>query len=448
MNSTGRTADFFRNERAAPDAGRRTLFGILVGAVLAGSLALVGAPVPIILDAGFVAHIAGFLAGYAVAVMVVLMSRMPLLERTIGSDRLARWHTRGGRVFIVLMLTHAISATAAWTTAQQVDPVTSIAQVLGFPGMFAALVATLIFLGVAAISIRTARRRVAYETWHGIHLLTYVALALAFVHELAGPNLAGLPILQVVWSLLFVVPLGLVVRYRLLRPIEHALRHRLVVDRVVTEADGVVSIVLRGHHVDELRAEAGQFFRWRFLTRTTWRSAHPFSLSSSPRGDWLRVTVKALGAGTTLVHSVRPGTRVLAEGPYGAMTLARRTRASVLLVAGGVGITPMRALFEEIDRSIGDVTLLYRISRPEDAVFRDELEQIERARGGRIIWMIGRSSDPTNSFGRANLLRLVPDLADRDVYLCASPTMASAVREGLRDAGVPAHRLHEEVFAF
>lgn len=428
--------------------GTHALVIIALGGLLAAALALVGAPTPLALDAGLLAHVAGFLAGYAVAVMVTLMSRTPFLERSIGADRLARWHARGGRIYIVLMLTHAIGATVAWSTPQQLDPITAIVQVLGFPGMLAALLGTLLFLAIAVVSIRIARRKLSYETWHGVHLLTYLALALSFVHEIAGPNLAGHAVLQVAWSLLFVGPLGLVVRFRLLRPLEQALRHRIVVDRIIPEADGVVSIVLRGHHLDELQAQAGQFFRWRFLTPNTWRSAHPFSLSASPQGDWLRVTVKALGAGSTLLHSLRPGTRVLAEGPYGAMTSARRTRASVLLIAGGVGITPMRALFENMDRRSGDVTLLYRVSRPEDEVFRDELEHIAREHGSRIVWMLGSSSDPANSFEANNLLRLVPDLRDRDVYLCASPRMAEAVRAGVREAGVPSHRLHEEVFAF
>jgi ferredoxin-NADP reductase len=116
-----------------------------------------------------------------------------------------------------------------------------------------------------------------------------------------------------------------------------AWRHRLRVERIVGEADGVVSLVLRGRHLEELGAEADQFFRWRFLTAATWRSAHPFSLSAVRRDEFLRITVKALGGGSRLLQSARPGTLVIPEGPSGAMTAARTTQPSVLLVAGGVG---------------------------------------------------------------------------------------------------------------
>lgn len=130
------------------------------------------------------------------------------------------------------------------------------------------------------------------------------------------------------------------------------------------------------------------------------------------------------------------------------MTAHRRTRPSVLLIAGGVGITPMRALFETLDIGTGRLTLLYRASSPRDVVFRAELEDIARRRGTEIVWMVGRSSSPGLQMTGANLRRLVPDVADRDVYLCASPGLSQAVRAALHDAGLPRRHLHEEAFAF
>jgi predicted ferric reductase len=162
----------------------------------------------------------------------------------------------------------------------------------------------------------------------------------------------------------------------------------------------VVSMVVGGRYLDELEAEAGQFFRWRFLTASHWRSAHPFSLSAPATATSLRLTVKALGDGTRSMQDIAVGTRVLAEGPYGAVTSARRTRRNVLLVAGGVGITPMRALFESLPQWAGeDLLLLYRA--------RDD---------GDVL------------------------------YLCASPRMASVVRHSLSEAGLPRAQLHEERF--
>ena len=428
--------------------GRALLIGMGTGATAAAALAAIGSPSPIMFNAPLLAHISGLLAGYVVAVMVILMARVPFLETRVGPDTLARWHGRGGRLVLFLILLHAGSAVLAWSELRQQNLLSASVEVLGLPGLVAATVGTVLFLAVAVISVRAARRKVSYETWHGIHLLTYVAIALSFVHELAGPNLAGHPVVQVLWSLLYTYALALVLRYRLLAPLLTVWRHRLRVEAVVPEANAVVSIIMRGRHIDELGAQPGQFFRWRFMTAATWVSAHPFSLSAPTRGDLLRITVKDLGKGSRLVHSIHPGTLVFAEGPSGAMTARRRSQPSVLLIAGGVGITPMRALFETLPIGDGQLSLIYRAPSPADVIFGNELQQIAQHRGAEIHWLIGRSAHPGNQLTAQNLLRLVPDIADRDVYMCASTGMSAAVRAALRTAGLPDRRLHEEVFTF
>ena len=427
---------------------RKFLWGIASGSVAAMALALEHAPWPIPVDAALLAHVTGLVAGYLVAVMLVLMSRMPILERRIGPDTLARWHAKGGRTFLILVLVHAGAAVQSWADSRHQSLPASLMAVLGLPGLATATVGTAVFVAVGMISIRASRRKLSYETWHGVHLLTYVAVALSFAHELAGPNLAGLHVVQIIWTLVYAYAFALVLRYRFLAPIGDLWRHRLRVESAIAEADGVVSLIMKGRHLEELNAESGQFFRWRFLTSRTWHSAHPFSLSAAPYGDRMRITVKALGRGSTLVHSVRPGTLVFAEGPSGSMTARRRTQPSVLLIAGGVGITPMRALFETIERRDGRLTLLYRVSSQEDIVFGPELQHLARIRGAEVIWMVGRSSEPANRFTADNLRRLVPDVDRRDVYLCASPGLAATVRRALDEVGLPAHRLHEEVFGF
>ena len=123
-----------------------------------------------------------------------------------------------------------------------------------------------------------------------------------------------------------------------------------------------------------LRAEPGQFFLWRFLDRRRIWSAHPFSLSAAPDGRSLRITVKALGDHSAASRDIRPGTRVLAEGPFGVFTeSARRRREKVLLVAGGIGITPIRSI---VERMRGDVVVVYRALGDGRPVFKRELDEL------------------------------------------------------------------------
>lgn len=392
-----------------------------------------------------VAHVSGMLAGYGVVVLIGLMSRMPALERGIGADRLARWHAAGGRLVVTLVVVHAWAAVTAWADSRQQSALAALWQVLRLPGLIGATIGTALLLAVAVISIRAARRRVRYETWQTVHLLVYVAVALSFVHQLAGPDLAGYRAIQVAWALLYTLVFGQVLQHRLLTPLRAAGRHRMRVVKVVDEAPDVVSLVVEGRHLDELDAQPGQFFRWRFLTPDTWRSAHPFSLSAPPTDNVLRLTVKSLGDGSHVLQHVDPGTWIVAEGPYGTMTAERRTRRDVLLIAGGVGITPLRALFETIELAPGqDLLLLYRVRTQADIVFHDEWIELTRRPGARVEFLLG----DVGPLSPQRLTHFAPNLRERDVYLCGPPGMAKAVRRSLLRAGLPPSQLHEERFGF
>ena len=115
---------------------------------------------------------------------------------------------------------------------------------------------------------------------------------------------------------------ALLIGYRVVKPLANMARHRFVVVGTVSEGPGLTSVYVSGQRLWELEAEAGQFFMWRFLTRDGWWQAHPFSLSAAPNGRWLRLTAKTLGDHSGGLAALRPGTRVMLEGPYGSFTQA------------------------------------------------------------------------------------------------------------------------------
>ncbi|MEU9883960.1 ferredoxin reductase family protein [Sphaerisporangium sp. NPDC051011] len=318
--------------------------------------------------------------------------------------------------------------------------------VLSYPDVLKATVAVLLLVGVGVISARAVRPRMRYETWFHLHFYTYLAAALAFGHQLSdGAEFAGNRPAQIAWYALYGGVGALLVWYRFLTPVVRAFRHRLRVAHVVREAPDVVSVYITGRRLGELRAEAGQFFRWRFLTRDLWWAANPYSLSAAPSPHELRITVKDLGDHSRALARLRPGTRVAAEGPYGAFTAGRATRRRVLMIAGGVGITPIRALFETVP---GEVTLLYRASGPQDVVFAGELSAIAAARGATVRYLVGPRARTGDPFTAEALTALVPGLRDHDVYLCGPPGMTAAAVAALRRAGVPRRRVHHESFEF
>ncbi|WP_460063632.1 ferredoxin reductase family protein [Streptomyces sp. YKOK-I1] len=390
-------------------------------------------------------RIAGLLCGYACAVVVALMARVPLLERRIGSDRVARWHAMAGRYTVCLLVAHVVLILAGYAAQDHrslVDETLTV--VLDYPEMLKATAGTVILLAVGATSVRAVRRRTGYEFWYYVHLLTYAAVFLAFGHQLAlGNDLNGRPVATAAWYALYLGAAGLVLWFRVLVPVRLNLRHRLRVESVQREAPGVYSVVVRGRRLDELGARAGQFFRWRFLGAGLAWTSTPYSLSAPPRREQMRITVKALGGHSARVALLRPGTRVWAEGPYGAMTADRRTAPKSLLIGAGVGITPLRALFETLP---GEVTVLYRARSAQDLALGAELEAIARWRGSRVLYALNGPEGQRPDLGAGSLRAAVPDLAGYDVYLCGPHGFARDVYEALRAAGVPDRRIHHESF--
>ena len=394
-------------------------------------------------------RITGLLAGYGVVVLVALMARLPPLERGIGADRLARWHSRGGRYTVGLVVAHALLVVWGYAVTAHASVVAETTTLwTSYPDVLAATVAGLLLVGVGITSARAARRRLRYETWYYLHFYTYLAVALAFSHQFAtGAEFLADRAARVVWGGLYAAVAAGIVWYRFVTPVRGALRHRLRVEAVQPEGPGIVSVVVGGRHLDELRAESGQFFRWRFLGRGLWWASSPYSLSAGPRPDRLRITVKDLGDHSGALPGVRPGTRVVAEGPYGAVTAAVRRRRKVLLIGAGIGVTPLRALFETLPAEPGDLTFVYRASHDADVIFRGELAALARDRAADLRFLTGRRADlGYDPLSPEALAYNVPDLAHHDVYLCGPPGLTEALKGSLRAAGVPRRQIHHESF--
>ena len=396
-------------------------------------------------------RITGLLAGYGIAVLIGLMARIPPVERGVGTDQLARWHSMGGRYVVGLVVAHALLITWGYAVTAH-TAVTSQAWTLldSYPDVLLATAAALLLVMTGIVSARAIRSRLRYETWYYLHFYTYLAAALAFSHQFAvGAEFIMNSAARVAWSVLYIGVAAAITWYRFITPAWQAVRHRFTVESVTPEARNVVSIVISGRHLDELQAQPGQFFRWRFLTRGLWWTSMPYSLSAPPRGDLMRITVKTAGDHSAAIRGLAPGTRTIAAGPYGTLTAARRRRHKVLLIAGGVGITPLRPLLETLPAAPGDLTLIYRVSSMRDVVFRHELEQLAARRKARVWFVAGtRDELDVNPLSGGELTKRVPGLIDHDVYLCGPPGLTSAVTRELLDAGVRRRHIHQESFEF
>ena len=396
------------------------------------------------------ARLTGLLSAYLALVQVLLLARIPAVERLVGFDRLSVWHRWNGHACLDLVLAHVVFSVWGYALLDRYSIPKEISTMLGggiYPGMITATVGTVLLVGVVVTSVVIVRRRLRYEWWHAVHLLAYAGIALAWFHQIpTGNELVLDTVAADYWRGLYVATLAFLVVFRFLVPLAGALRYRMRVTAVVDEAPGVVSLHIGGRHLDRLRAAPGQFFLWRFLARGRWWKAHPFSLSAAPDGRSLRITVKALGDDSAGLAAIRPGTRVVAEGPFGVFTEAARRRSKVLLVAGGIGITPVRALMEHVR---GDAIVLYRVLTNADVVFRNELDALVASRGLTLHYVVGDHATPEgrNHLSAGHLRELVPDIGERDVFVCGPPGLTDAVTRNVRAAGVPRRHIHAERFA-
>jgi predicted ferric reductase len=394
----------------------------------------------------FLGSLTGLVGTYLALMMVLLVSRIPAVERVLGQDGLVRWHRRLAPWPISLLVAHAVFITVGYAEAARSGIWRQVAVLLTkYPDVLTATIGLGIMCIIGIVSLRAIRSRLSRETWWLIHLYMYLALAISFAHVLAlGPSFVGHPLTQIVWSVAWAGTAGLVLCYRFGLPLVRSLRHRLVVAQVRREGPGVVSVICSGRRLDKLAIAGGQFFCWRFLTPRMWWQAHPFSVSALPQPPYLRLTVKGVGDYSAALAKLRPGTKVVIEGPYGAFTRYAQRRKRALLVAGGIGVTALRSLLEDLPRDSAPVVVL-RATRAEDMVLAKEVAELVHYRRGRLHEVAGTREQA--DLDDRSLARLVPDLRERDLYVCGPEEFVDYIVGLARRLGVPDEAIHHEAYA-
>jgi predicted ferric reductase len=379
-------------------------------------------------------------------VQLVLIARLPFLDRRLGMDTLTAWHRWTGFTLFWTLLLHVSFIVTGYARLYKLSIPAQIVSLAGSPPVLLGMTAFVIIVVVAVTSARAARRRLSYEAWHAVHVALYVVITLALIHQTFEiTTFTANSVSRTYWWLLWAFAIGALLVGRVVLPLIRNRRHRFRVAAVVPESDDVVSVHVTGRHLDRLPARAGQFMLWRFPGHNPWWQVNPFSLSAAPNGASLRLTAKGIGTTSAGLRRLPVGTRVFAEGPYGAFTQLQRVREATLLIAGGVGVTPIRSLLEELP-SDHPVTVLYRVRDRADAVLLDEIRALAAMRGAVVHLLTGRTGDGPSPFDPANLLDLVPDIRDRDVFVCGPARMTDAVLGSLRALEVPRAQVHAERF--
>ena len=396
-----------------------------------------------------VSRLAALVGTYLSVIGIFLIARIPAVEKSIGHDQLVIWHRNLGPWSLYLIGAHFFLVTVGYAGQDQMTLAQEIWRMLNdFAWMWWALAGFVLMIQAGITSYKKARAKYSYETWWILHVLTYGAIASAFMHQIQnGQMFIAHPLNRAYWIGLYAVMAFSVIFWRFVLPVARSLRHGLRVEKIVEESPDVYSIIMKGRDLVKLRAEGGQFFEWRFMARGHFLVAHPYSLSAAPTANYIRITVKGLGDHSRSMVTIKPGTRVLIEGPYGAFRAGQAKKKRVVMIGGGIGVTPVRALLDEFKNSV-HVDFIYRVSHKEDLALKAELDQIAAESGGftKIHYLVGsRREHPMDA---AHLLSVVPTVRESDIYICGPKALVWAVIQAAEELGISHDRVHHEEFEF
>jgi predicted ferric reductase len=389
-----------------------------------------------------VGRLMGLIAEYLILVQLTLVGRIKYVEQTYGFDKLNYYHRRLGYYILAAVLIHPSLLIFGYATLTRTSVVGQFITFFKTWEDVAYAIVALIMICVI-VGITVVRKRFKYETWYFTHLGIYVAIALLFQHQTNFADVSKGAALWY-WLALNYTIFGLVLLYRALRPIYLYYKHRFKVLRIHEEGPGIYSVYINGQNMAHYKFEAGQYANLTFIRKGLWFT-HPFSFSQVPNGRDLRFTIKGSGDFTNQIKKIKSGTSVVVEGPLGAFTKRQASKDKFLLIAGGIGITPIRALTESLVKK--DIKILYSANSEAELVFKEEFESFD-SHVDYFITHDRTSNYPRNRIDLETISSKVPDYGEREIYICGPQGMIRSLNKQLRLGGVSKNQIHYELFAY
>nr|WP_253717889.1 2Fe-2S iron-sulfur cluster-binding protein [Sphingomonas sp. AP4-R1] len=235
---------------------------------------------------------------------------------------------------------------------------------------------------------------------------------------------------------------------------------QLRVVQIVRETPTALTFRLADPAADRLPFDflPGQFLQVEVGPEEGKTARRSYTIASSPtQRAYVELTVKREEQGVVSRHlhdKVAAGDLLKVSGPFGAFTFTGTDAESIVLIAGGVGITPMMSVLRYLTDTAwkGEIFFLYGARSTDEFIFREEIERLERRFANlHVIATMGRSPGtvwmgPEGPITKEMILVAVPDIASRRIHMCGPPAMMGAMRAELAALGVPEAQLHTEAF--
>jgi len=391
-------------------------------------------------------------------------ARIKIVHRIVGTVPLYRFHRLApfGIFFLVLVHTSLIEK-----FLPKEDPVMAFFGGGAISTYIGIAVFSIIFMGadfLDRLSIFQGLKKMMagilplrYEKILFIHNFAILAAGLMLIHVMLLP-LPGLLAFKLLMAGIFSFALCHYFYHKQWRT-AYLRRHPYIVRSIAAEADNIWTLGLVPAIGRPLTFKAGQYIYLKPLSSRVRAEEHPFSISSAPgEKDSLRVTIKASGDFTSTIGDIRPGDRVLVDGPYGNFTLKTIAHDNQLVfLAGGIGITPFLSMLRNLRRTDPSrkVMLIWNARTRRDLIQQREMEEMLRDMPNFIYApVLSRDAEWEGRKGRidVDLLRQVlgddpGTLAAADFFICGPPPMIASCEAALLKLGIAAARIHSERFA-
>lgn len=392
----------------------------------------------------------GLLTAFLLPMQLILIGRVKWVETVFGLDKLSRLHRINGLIILGLILTHPFLMILSYSLLNGSSFVSQWWAFLhDWDNILLAFMGIMTLVCTIVLSITIVRKRLKYEWWYYVHVFNYVAITLIFLHVKEMTRVSDNLLWSLFWIGIYIFTALNVLWFRFARPSLRFYQHKFSVSKV-DDLGFATSIHISGRNMEKFKIKPGQFFIFRFLQKGFWAQAHPFSMSIAPNGKEVRLTAKKLGDFTKNLPKIKVGTQVIIDGPHGIFTEQLITKNKLVFIAGGIGITPIRSILEGLGSRYPDKLLLYSNKSANERILGAEIDELSQTHGFKVIDIYNEEKVEGAEYGRLNkdlLARLVPNINQRDVFLCGPPQMMTALRNIMFELGVPKSQIHFERFA-
>ncbi|MFA5163705.1 MAG: ferric reductase-like transmembrane domain-containing protein [Patescibacteria group bacterium] len=399
-------------------------------------------------------RLSGLLAVLLILIQLILISRFDYLEKAVSLDKLLVIHGLNGFLSFFLIILHPILLIIGYgkrTNNAFFQQLQSFVLYWDEVGM--AVLGTIVFIAATIISLNLIKNKIKYEFWYLSHLFLYLAILWAYGHQLEVGHSLQNTIFAIYWYVIYFIVIAILVWYRFLRPVWRFKKHLFRVAEIKRENDSVRSVYIKGQNMENYKIAAGQFFLLRFINRRAWYEEHPFSLSGQIRDNTLQFTIKALGDfSSKLEEKVKVGDPVILDGPHGSFVSAKIKRDKVLMIAGGIGITPIKAMIEELGQQAKDIILICANKSLKEIVFKEELAALTQLNPRlKIFHILSQEKIDGYDYGRLDLEKITkfsPDLTERDIFICGPEMMTKSIIKILKTLKIKKSQIYWEKFSW